>query len=582
MLAVVALASLVAAELASAEAERAARSSGARLMAQFASQVDHGLRLTLDSRLSVVEATAAQLARAADKSGDALRAHLDAVQAEFPEFAWLGVADAYGKVVSSTDDALHGESVTQRAWFSAGRAAPYLGVAYDVTPRQGAIPMPNGAPARFVALAAPMRRADGGLVGVVAAYLSWDWIERLQTGLLGALDTNRRLELIVADRDGVVMVGPKQWLGRTVHGADDLAEGGAFIVGLHEAKHAGGQQGLGWRVAVRQAADAALGQAWAVRRTVFATVLLAGLLAALSAFALTQWLTRRLAALASEAVAVRLGRRDGLSVPPGQDEVSRIGATIAALVEHLQREKAALAQLNAELDARVAERTARIERMAEEARHAAVTRERLRMARDLHDTLAHSLMALLTQLRLLRKLKGKLAADEFDAELARAEQVAASGLGEARAAITQLRHGTVREQGLGAALRELVSRFGERTGVAATLRARGWAADLADARAETLYRIVEEALRNVERHAHARAVTVEIDDEPTAPASSADPTPRARVVVRDDGVGFDTAAPRPGHYGLLGIREQAELIGANLQVHSAPGRGTEVRLLIAP
>ena len=319
-----------------------------------------------------------------------------------------------------------------------------------------------------------------------------------------------------------------------------------------------------------------------LHHTVFATVLLAGGVAALVALAVTHWLTRRLAALAAEATAVRQGRRAGISVPAGEDEVSRIGATLSELVGHLQREKAALKELNAKLDARVVERTARIERLADESRHAAVTRERLRLARDLHDTLAHSLMALLSQLRLVRKLKDKMTADEFGAELARAEEVAASGLAEARAAITQIRHGTVRENGLAAALRDLLTRFGERTGVGATLRAQGWAADLADERAETLYRIVEEALRNVERHAQARSVTVEIDD---APATGDDPgqvaAPRATLSVRDDGVGFDTAVPCPGHYGMLGMREQADLIGAELVVHSAPGRGTDVQLRFA-
>lgn len=582
MLAVVALASLVAGNLAAAEAERAARASTERLMAQFATQVDHGLGMNLRNRLSIVQATAAQIAASGHKGADALRLHLDAVQAQFPEFAWLGVADLHGRVMTATGGILQGESVAQRPWFAAAQAGPHLGDVHKAVLLEKYLPRAaDGQPLRFVDVAAPIRLENGGLVGVVGGHLAWGWIDRLQAELLGSLDSKRRLELVLVDGDGVVMVGPQSWIGRTLKAADDLSEGGAYIVGRHLAKDTD-DAGLGWKVTVRQSAEPALAHVRRLHHTVFATVLLAGVVAALVALSVTHWLTRRLAALAAEATAVRQGQRTGISVPPGEDEVSRIGATMSELVGHLQREKAALSELNAELDARVVERTARIERRADDSRHAAVTRERLRMARDLHDTLAHSLMALLTQLRLVRKLKDKMSEDEFGAELARAEEVAASGLAEARAAITQIRHGTVRENGLAAALRDLLVRFGERTGVGATLRAKGWAADLADERAETLYRIVEEALRNVERHAQARSVIVEIDDASvTGDDSGQVAAPRATLSVRDDGVGFDTAVPVPGHYGMLGMREQAELIGAELVVRSLARQGTELRLRFA-
>jgi signal transduction histidine kinase len=209
--------------------------------------------------------------------------------------------------------------------------------------------------------------------------------------------------------------------------------------------------------------------------------------------------------------------------------------------------------------------------MAEEARHAAVTRERLRIARDLHDTLAHSLMALLTQIRLVRKLRARLDAQELDAELGRAESVAITGLADSRAAIAQMRDNGVRETGLGAALQDLTRRFGQRSGVLATLHTDARLAKSTDERAETVFRIVEEALRNVERHAAARVVGVGLRQVPLPGQAG-----RFRVEVVDDGVGFDPALPRPGHYGLRGMQEQAALIGATLRVTSAAGQGTRI------
>jgi signal transduction histidine kinase len=575
---VVTLAALVAASIAAGEAESRVRTDGERLLTQFATQIRHALAMNLETRRSIVQATAAQIVASSDRGNEALRRHLDAVQAQFPEFAWLGVADERGHVTAAAGGMLEGEDVSARRWFETGRSRPFLG---GVVPAQ--IPgtsLPSAAKGpgqRFIDLSVPLTHAGGRNVGVLGARLSWAWVERLQAELLRSLDTHRRLDLLLAADDGTVLVGPPDRLGRPLPVSADLSQGGTFLVG-RQAEHKQEEGSLGWAVVVRQDAVTALAPARATRQVVFISVLLAGLAAAAAAVWATRVLTRRLSALAGQALGVRSGALQALSVPAGGDEVSRIGATLAEVVGHLQQEKRALQTLNAELDARVVERTARIERLADDARHAAVTRERLRLARDLHDTLAHSLMALLTQIRLVRKLRARWPESELEAELARAEEVAASGLTEARAAITQMRHNGVRETGLGPALQELLARFRERTGVAATLQAEPAAAELASERAETVFRIAEEALHNVERHAQAKRLALQLRpaSDPEGGPADADAAQRMQLEITDDGVGFDPAVPRPGHYGLRGIEEQVALIGARLELHSLPGQGTRI------
>ena len=121
-------------------------------------------------------------------------------------------------------------------------------------------------------------------------------------------------------------------------------------------------------------------------------------------------------------------------------------------------------------------------------------------------------------------------------------------------------------------LRDLLTHFTQRTGVATDLQADAAAAAVSDQRAETLFRMVEEALHNVERHASARRVTVELRQtgDVLAPCRS--------LCIAEYGVGFDPSTPMPGHYGLLGMREQAALVGATLGVLSAPGQGTRFEL----
>ncbi len=577
---VVTLVALMSAYVVADEAQARVRLDSEHLLTQFANEMRDALATHLETRRSILQATAVQALASSDHSHVALRRHLEAVQAQFPEFAWLGVADAQGRVTTAAVGMLEGADVSARPWFETGRTQPFMGIVHREPALDKLLPAaPDGLPQRFIGLAVPLPHAANHPAGVLGAQVSWAWVERLQGALIRSLDADgvRKLSLLLVSADGTVLVGPSTWLGQPLPSAaaDVLSQNGSYLVG-RPAQHRATEGAMGWTVWVRQDAATALAPARSARHEVFLSVLLAGLAAAAAAAWVTRLLTLRLSDLAVQALGVRDGALQGLTVPAGKDEISRIGATLAELVNHLKQQKKALSMLNAELDARVIERTARIERLSDDARHAAVTRERLRLARDLHDTLAHSLMALLTQIRLIRKLHSRLATDGLEAELMRAEDVAASGLTEARAAITQMRHNGVRETGLGPALHELLHRFRLHTGLDATLQTDDQAAELANERAETVFRIAEEALRNVERHAQAQTVRLCLLNAPAAAGDNVDAAQRLHLEIIDDGVGFDPAVPKPGHYGLRGIEEQVDLIGARLSLFSAPGQGTRI------
>lgn len=577
--AVVTLAGLIAAHLAAAQAEHRARRDAEGLLAEFATQVRDALSMNLESRRSVLQATAAQILASGPGHPTDVERRFSAMQARFPEFAWLGAVDGSGRVRVGTGRVPVGADVSGTPWFIEGRQRPFVGERYlavsPVVPgRSGQGP---GGPASLD-FAVPLDPTRPVRSGVVAAHVDWHWVERMLSRMQDALSRRRQIEIMLASRDGTVLVGPSTWLGVRPAGDLDLTEGGAYSIGTRTQLRLADGLGLGWTAVVRQRTDIAFETVRTTRRTVFSTVFLAGLLAAGCAAMVARVFTRRLSLLARDAEAVRSGQARALTPPAGSDEVSRIGGTLAQLVDHLQAEKQALQTLNSELDRRVAERTLRIERMGDEARHAAVTRERLRIARDLHDTLAHSMMALLTQVRLVRKLRHRMTPAELDAELDRAENVAASGLSEARAAITRMRDNGVHDTGLGPALGDLARHFEHRTGLPCRLDADPGMAAWADDRAETVFRIVEEALRNVERHARANAVRISLRRDGQGGAPASDEGECVLVDVVDDGIGFDTTRPRPGHYGLRGMQEQAALISARCEILSEPGKGTRLTL----
>lgn len=203
-----------------------------------------------------------------------------------------------------------------------------------------------------------------------------------------------------------------------------------------------------------------------------------------------------------------------------------------------------------------------------EVRFASLARTRLRLARDLHDTLVHSIIALLTQIRLTRHF---LTTDpaRVSGGLAIAEEAAISGLARARDAIARLRMPDDLE--LDSDVEEMLSDFARQTGAEVSIRIDDGARPGLQDHATTLRRIVGEALRNIEAHAKARQVRFDAVVEKTEAGR------RLIVDIRDDGRGFDRTIPKQGHFGLIGMAEFAELAGGQCTVESVPGAGTLVR-----
>jgi NarL family two-component system sensor histidine kinase YdfH len=209
---------------------------------------------------------------------------------------------------------------------------------------------------------------------------------------------------------------------------------------------------------------------------------------------------------------------------------------------------------------------------AERVEELTISRERERMARELHDTLAQGLAGLILQ---LEAADGHLEQGDSAAAQVVVQQAmrrARTALDEARRAIQALRAATLEERSLVDALGREVEQFAERTGTRAVLDIGARPPEVSAETAQDILRIVQESLSNVARHAEADHVLVRL-------AGTAEVL---HVLVRDDGVGFDPAdaADRPGCLGLAGMRERAQHMGGSLTVESKQGRGTTVELRI--
>jgi two-component system sensor histidine kinase UhpB len=199
--------------------------------------------------------------------------------------------------------------------------------------------------------------------------------------------------------------------------------------------------------------------------------------------------------------------------------------------------------------------------------------ERTRLARELHDETVQSLIALDQRLQLIERTARRDPAAVL-AKLSELRVLTAGTIEEVRRVIHDLRPIYLEDLGLAAAIEMLTQSVAQADRLAASCTIAGETWRLAPEHELAVYRIVQEALNNVVKHAQAKHVQVQL-------RFGAD----LSISIRDDGVGFampdrvDALTDR-GHFGLIGMRERAELIGARLTIHSSPGQGATVELIL--
>lgn len=254
---------------------------------------------------------------------------------------------------------------------------------------------------------------------------------------------------------------------------------------------------------------------------------------------------------------------------------------VIGIIEDINEErhvKERLASQEAEhrrlLEQRLAERTEELivanERLRHKAAQDAVTAERTRLARDLHDAVTQTLFSttliaeVIPELWEMNRAEGLRRLEEL-------RQLTRGALAEMRTLLVELRPNALVEVPLSVLLRQLTDAMIGRARIAIELSAEGDAAGGTRLPADVqvgLYRIAQEALNNVVKHAKATQAVITLRQGETV-----------RLTVADNGAGFDPGAVTADHLGLKIMRERAEAIGARLAIYSEPGDGTQVSVV---
>jgi signal transduction histidine kinase len=213
----------------------------------------------------------------------------------------------------------------------------------------------------------------------------------------------------------------------------------------------------------------------------------------------------------------------------------------------------------AEANVRLAQHALTVEQLT-------ISRERNRMARELHDVLAHTLSGVAVELEGLRATM-KHDSEQATALLDHSLRAIREGLSETRRALQELRAKPLEDLGLGLAIQTLAESFAGQAGFQLELDIDHNLGDYPAEVQQSIYRIAQEALVNVADHAQAQKVHVQLKRDGD----------QMQLFIHDDGCGFDPdRSEHENHFGLLGMRERAEMIGGRLSVKSEIGKGTQV------
>jgi len=394
-----------------------------------------------------------------------------------------------------------------------------------------------------------LERPDEYLGQLRAAGVSADLIERVQRYRTAVLNLSVAPEV-------AALIGGREagtHIGRSLRGVEVLRSYAPLSL-----------PGLDWFVVAEIDAAEAFAPVSVLRQRIWTI----GLIIAALFFAAAWWLalsvTRPVAQLAASAR--RLGARDFSVRIPEQspDELGQLAASFNQMVEQLESTTVS----KEELDRANQELRSNQELLKQLAAKLITAEEdqRSRIARELHDDITQRVAALAIQVGQWKRSgnveKLPSALDHLQSELAKLSD-------EIHGLSRRLHSSTPQDLGLAEAIEIECRSFFDRGGPPVDVHMDGDFSRVSNDTTLTLYRIVQESLRNIEKHAAASEVAVTLRREDGA----------LLLAIRDNGVGFDTATPKAG-LGLSSIQERARLIGGTADVHSEPGHGVTITVRI--
>ncbi|WP_426334649.1 diguanylate cyclase domain-containing protein [Paenibacillus silvae] len=276
---------------------------------------------------------------------------LDQLQNSFPTFSWVGYMDPKGNVLAATDGVLLGKNLSERPVFQEGIKGKFIGDVHNAVLLAKLLPNPSGEPLQFVDISFPLKDTQGRIRGVLAAHLSWAWAKEVEESVLFPLEREQKdLEFfIVSKRDNTVLLGPKEWIGKSLvlqgisqarydkstWSSEKWPDGKEYVTGFAYSQGYRDYPGLGWTIIIRQVKSTAYAAIIDLMWFNIWTGLTVTLLFALFGWLISRWISAPLVRLTR--VANRLGAGERIEIPDnkGIKEIEDLSRSLRNMVSSI-------------------------------------------------------------------------------------------------------------------------------------------------------------------------------------------------------------------------------------------------------
>lgn len=290
---------------------------------------------------------------------DKIRYQIEELKKNAPEYAWIGMLDSEGNVMSSTGGILEGKNISSRPVYKQALEAPFIGDVHEAVLLASLLPNPTGESMKFVDISIPIKGDNGELKGVLATHLSWEWAKEVEDSIMHPLKDRKNLEVFIVSSDNTVILGPKDTLGKKLElnsvsksksgennwDVETWDDGKNYLIGYSPENGYKNYKGLGWTVLVRQPLDIAYGPVNEVRNFIIIIgIILAGV------FAFIGWIIAGLIAKPLQEIVVaanqlRLGEKVEIPKYHGIEDIEILSTSLRSLINSLANTENALGEM---------------------------------------------------------------------------------------------------------------------------------------------------------------------------------------------------------------------------------------------
>ena len=342
---------LVTEDAATRQLERQIGDNLALLASETAEKLDRGIQ---ERRQDIQVETQALADAGPGQGAAAVRKRLDALRGASASYAWIGYADAVGKVLAATDGVLEGEDVAQRPWFSGAVSSAFFGDVHRAVLLEKHLNPNGGEPLRFIDVAMPVFARDGAFTGVLGAHIDWRWIREATA----APDPGAPIQTLILSAAGKVLLGPRDLQDSTLslagvmaarqgfhgHRIERWPDGRTYLAGYRLSRGFRDYPGLGWVVIVREPLDQAYAPVKVLSKQFFMVgTAIVVLFAALGWF-LAVYISRPLMAISGAALSLQQDQANvAFPISNRFREVAVLSRSLTSLVDTLRQRETQLA-----------------------------------------------------------------------------------------------------------------------------------------------------------------------------------------------------------------------------------------------